>query len=85
MLTSDSSPLEWASLMYELEDAKEHLGHLIGELNTTGEISEHEYESQLAHIYSHLNRSWASRHHIGEISDKQREEYSKFPHDIKPL
>jgi len=85
MITIKSTPVEWAMLMYELDDAKEHLESLINDMNSAGEIDEIDYKIQLSHIYSHLNRGWASRKQIGEIPDKKREMFSQFPKDIEPL
>jgi len=70
--------------MYELEDAKEHLESLIIEMNKKGSIDEVEYEIQIAHIFAHLNRGWNSRGKIGEYDEKEREQFSSFPKDLKP-
>lgn len=84
MINLKANPIEWSSLMYELEDAKEHLGALINELNKCGKIDEIEYQIDLGHIFAHLNRSWNSRNKIGDYNEKERELFSSFPDDINP-
>jgi len=82
MLNKKSNPVEWTSLMYELEDAKEHLSNLIAELDSKQNLDEADLKIQMGHVYAHLNRVFNSRNHIGEISTKEFVEYSKFPVDI---
>ena len=84
MINSKSNPVEWASLLYELEDAKEHLESFANEMGSNGAIDENEYKIQISHVFSHLNRSWNSRNTIGENTEKEREAYSGFPRDIEP-
>ena len=43
MINIKTNPIEWSSLMYELEDAKEHLESLIIEMSKNGSIDEIEY------------------------------------------
>ncbi len=85
MISKDSNPVAWATLMYELEDAKEHLGDLISALNTNSEIDEVEYSIGLGHVFSHLNRAWHRRQLSEDFSDEQRHAASQFPTDLKPL
>jgi hypothetical protein len=84
MINNKSNPVEWSSLLYELEDAKEHLENLISEISKNGEVDEQEYMVQIGHIYAHINRSWNSRNKIGEYNDKERELFTSFPKDIEP-
>ena len=60
MINLKQNPVEWASLMYELDDLNEHLESLIDEMNDKGEISVEEYQVQIGHLYAHLNRAWNS-------------------------
>ena len=84
MINHNSNPIEWSSLMYELEDAKEHLDSLISEMKNKGSIDEVEYEIQIGHVFAHLNRGWNSRNKLGEYSEKERKKFSSFPSDLKP-
>ena len=84
MINLQEKPEEWATLMYELEDAKEHLRDLIDKMNSQGNIDEVDYEINLGHIFAHLNRAWNSRNIIGEYDDKKRSKISAFPKDIEP-
>ncbi len=85
MINSKSNPVEWSSLMYELEDAKEHLEKLIAQMNKDGTIDEEvEYKMHIGHIYAHINRGWNSRNIVGEYDERERETFSSFPSDIEP-
>ena len=84
MINNKLNPIEWSSLLYELEDAKEHLESLIAQLSQNGKIDEQDYMVQMGHIYAHLNRSWNSRNNVGECRGKEREVFTSFPKDIEP-
>ena len=84
MINSKSNPVEWAALLYELEDAKEHLESLITQMNSDGAIDEEsEYKIHIGHIYAHINRGWNSRNKIGEQTEDERNLFSSFPNDIE--
>lgn len=85
MITRDSAPLEWSSLMYELEDAKEHLEELISKMTSDPDFDEVEFRIRLGHIYSHLNRAWNRRDLIGEEYGEQWLQHSQFPVDLTPV
>jgi len=82
MINKKDNVAEWAIIMYELEDAVEHLQNLIKNLNETEDYGDIEYSIDLGHVYSHLNRAWNSRNHIGDQSADDFGRYSKFPNDI---
>ena len=84
MINLQNNQKEWTTLMYELEDAKEHLEDLIKQMNAKGRVEEVEYEINLGHVFAHLNRAWNSRSLIGEYSHHTRSEISAFPKDIEP-
>jgi hypothetical protein len=83
MINEKDNPVEWALMCYEFEEVAEHLQKLSDNIAPNKKISEEEFNVQMGHIYSHLNRIWNSRNHKGEISEKQFDEYSKLPKDIK--
>ena len=60
MINSKDNPTEWALLISELDEAKEHLEELTEEMANKGTISEDESRVHLGHVYAHLNRSWRS-------------------------
>jgi len=82
MINGKENPVEWAMLSYELEEVVEHLQGISNMVIPGSEISEEEFEVQLGHVYAHLNRIWNSRNHVGELTDKKREEFKEFPKDI---
>ena len=71
--------------MQELEDAHEHLGNLIKEMQTDGRIDIEGYSIDVAHVYAHLNRAWNSREILGQLSESQWEVCREFPKDLEPL
>ena len=85
MINSSGHAVEWAALIAELDDAREHLEALIDAMVKAGAIDEAEYEVQLGHVCAHLNRAWNSRSLEGEISEKEWERYSQFPEDLRPV
>ena len=85
MINRENNPIEWSQLMYELEDAHEHLGKLIEEMNTRGNLDIESYSTDIAHIYAHLNRAWNLRDFHGEMSEQQQEQFRNFPKDIEPI
>ena len=73
-------------LMYELEDAHEHLGALISQMNSTDDdFDEVDLRIQLAHVFSHLNRAWHRRDKITDLNEDEWVAASKFPSDLDPL
>jgi hypothetical protein len=85
MITKKDNHAEWALLLYELEDAKEHLETLMQEMADDPEFDEVDYRIGLGHIYSHLNRAWNARNRLGtDWTQERHEEFSQFPKDIEP-
>lgn len=85
MITKEKSPVGWAMLMYELEDAKEHLASLIEAMDTEPDFDECELRIQLGHIYSHLNRAWHRRKADENLSEEAWQTASQFPDDLSPV
>ncbi len=85
MITKETAPVGWAMLMYELEDAKEHLSQLIVEMESDPEYGEGNLRIDLGHVFSHLNRAWNRRDIPDDLNDEQWEQASQFPDDLSPL
>lgn len=85
MIENEKNPAEWAQLLYELDDAKEHIENLAREMSEKGKIEEIEFKIQIGHIYSHLNRVWNSRNREGESTNETFENESNFPIDLNPF
>jgi len=85
MIDPAKQPVAWSQLLYELEDAHEHLGDLIRELSTSGAQDDSEFAVHLGHVYAHLNRAWHSRNQAEAISKEQWPQYSQFPSDMCPV
>ncbi|ONG39877.1 hypothetical protein BKE30_08375 [Alkanindiges hydrocarboniclasticus] len=83
MINSKDHPVEWALLIYKLEDAKEHLKNLIKQLTAKTGMDEIAFKTQLFHVYEHLNRAWHSRNTIGGISSTQWHANSQLPVSLK--
>ena len=89
MIDKDTNVLQWANLMYELEDAHEHLSNLINDMNENkgaddDDFCEIDFSVQLSHIYAHLNIAWNSRNLTKDYKIKDRGKLSQFPNDLKP-
>lgn len=85
MITCENSPVGWASLMYELDDAHEHLGKLIGEMCANRDFDEDDLRIQLGHVYAHLNRAWCRRNVHDDFTPSERTAASRFPTDLEPV
>ena len=83
MINLKNNPVEWAGLLYELDDLKEHLEILINEMGENGEIQDESYKVQIGHLYAHLNRAWNSRNSTSDEVEKEFEKLTEFPQDIK--
>ena len=88
MIDPQRDPLAWAMLMYELEDAHEHLGKLIREMKA----DEVAFRIDLGHIYAHLNRAWNLRAKTDAWHDSSNpgwnteyEAARAFPTDLEPI
>ncbi|MBC3930407.1 hypothetical protein [Undibacterium curvum] len=85
MINKQNSPVGWAMLMYELEDAKEHLSNLINQIESDPDYEEANLRIDLGHVYSHLNRAWHRRDKADDVSEQEWIEASKFPSDLEPI
>jgi predicted Zn-dependent protease len=85
MINKEQNHVGWTMLMYELDDAKEHLNNLIAEIQNDPEYDEARLRVDLGHVYSHLNRAWHRRDKRDDISETEWIEASKFPSDLEPI
>ncbi len=85
MINNDDNPVQWALLVNELDEAREHLDSLTRTMVAKGTIDESDYAVQVGHIYAHLNRAWASRRRTTELPFDEWEEASQFPTDLSPV
>jgi hypothetical protein len=85
MINKQEHPVGWADLMYELEDAREHLSRLILEIASDPDYGDGNLRVDLAHVYAHLNRAWHGRNAADGLPDKQRDSASQFPQDLEPV
>jgi hypothetical protein len=70
--------------MYELTDAHEHLGDLIGKL-AGGSVDEEALRVDIGHVYAHLNRAWHQSKSASEIADTEWDAATAFPSDVTPV
>lgn len=82
MIHATENPVNWARLLYELNDAKEHIESLASQMAENGQIDEIDFKIQIAHFYAHLNRSWNTRN-LADDLDEERS--SGFPNDLEPI
>lgn len=84
MISKENAPVEWAMLMYELDDAREHLERMMELMASDPDYNESAFRVDLGHIFSHLNRAWHRRNISGELEGAAWEEAGKFPTDLEP-
>lgn len=86
MLNSEEHPVSWELWMYELTEAKEHLGALIDDI-INSRVDEEDFAVQLGHVFAHLNRAWNGRNdnEIEGWSQETHVEMSHFPNDLYPV
>jgi hypothetical protein len=85
MISRDSNPLGWSFLLDELADAHEHLGNLLGQIQTDRGYSETEFRTDLGHVYAHLNRAWRRRDVPEDFTSQEWQQAGAFPDDIEPV
>lgn len=85
MINEKQNPVEWALIIMELDEAKEHIESLVSEMTQMGGIEESILQVKLFHAITHLNRIWNRRNHLGEVSDQESECFSKTPIEFKPI
>ena len=85
MIDKEKHPVGWAALMYELEDAHEHLAELIADIDGDPDFSEEEFRVHLGHIYSHLNRAWYRRNIPEDFPEQDWDAASEYPKDVAPI
>jgi hypothetical protein len=78
-------PVGWAQLMDNLEDAHEHLGKLIKEMQADPKYADPEFAVDLGHVVAHLNRAWFCRDHSENLTDAEWELSRGYPKDLEPI
>ena len=84
MISKESAPAAWSTLMYELEDAQEHLTTLISKMISDADYDEANLRIDLGHVFSHLNRAWHMRDLTEDLEREQWWQASQFPKDLEP-
>lgn len=82
MINPESNPVEWALMMMDLDETREHLNTLIQEMSECGYIDEESFAVDLGHIYAHLNRIWFSRKGA-KVDESNWDKASMYPTDLK--
>jgi hypothetical protein len=79
------APVAWAMLMYDLDDAREHLDSLMAQMQHDPEFDETCFRVLLGHIYWHLNRAWNRRDVVDDQLEDSDRDAGRFPDDIEPI
>lgn len=85
MIDRTQHPEAWAFFMTELDDAREHLSHLIESLHGAGSVDTAELGVDLGHVFAHLNRAWYQHRHQADLPENEWVEASSFPNDLRPV
>jgi hypothetical protein len=83
MIDKKLQSVEWASFMYELEDARDHLEKLIKDVENVPHYGEVELRIDLGHVFAHLNRAWQRSKRY--LTDVDWQSASQFPDDLTPI
>jgi hypothetical protein len=75
----------WDMFVQELQDAHEHLGTLLKDMQANTDYGEPELRIDLGHVYAHLNRAWRRRLVSSDFTDAEWEAAGAFPQDIEPV
>jgi hypothetical protein len=85
MINPDDNPVQWALLVEGLNEAKEHLESVILKMSSTRDYDEIYFQVDMGHIMAHLNRVWASRNHMRDLTDEEWETFREYPKDLRPI
>ena len=85
MINQKDNYVEWALLLYQLDDARQHLEQLIKKMSEDADYGEEEFQIDLGHVYAHLNRAWRLRNEVAGMPVGEWERFSRFPDDLKPV
>ena len=85
MINRDDNAVQWALWLDELNEAHEHLGKLIEKLVAERDYDESRLRIDLGHVMAHLNRSWAQRNSIRDMTDEEFEAFREYPQDLRPI
>jgi hypothetical protein len=79
-------PMNKHILLFNLQEAREELEHIIAALSTETDYDEHDFRAAMEHAYHHLNTAWNARHASDECWANQADElfhpWRAFPEDI---
>ena len=85
MISKDNAPAAWATLMYELEDAQEHLTTLVSKMSSEVDYDKVNLRIDLGHVFAHLNRAWHLRDLTEDLDQEQWQRAGRFPKDLDPM
>jgi len=54
-------------------------------MKDSADFDEAHFAVDLGHVYAHLNRAWHARNQPSEMTSEQRDAFSEFPRDLKPV
>lgn len=85
MINAVDNPVPWALLLDELGEAKEHLQQLIFKITTDRMYDESRFRADMGHVMAHLNRAWARRNCVCDLTDEEWESFRQYPQDLPPV
>lgn len=84
MISMKQAPVAWAMLMYDLDDAREHLESLLTQMQNDPQFDDECFRVTLGHIYWHLNRAWNCRAVRDDQLESNDANAGRFPDDLEP-
>jgi hypothetical protein len=79
MIKPNDHPVAWGPLLYELEDAREHLAQRVQAMAESPGFDEHALRIGLGHVFARLNRAWNARNGESAPSEAQCNAFQAFP------
>ena len=83
-----SDDLNRRHILYNLEEARDEIDLVIRDLKRDGGYSEEQFRRAMAHVVHHTNIAWNGRatgRDIGDASEDEIREWSRYPTDLEPL
>lgn len=85
MINSKDDPVGGAMLMYELQDAQQHLESLIEAMASDPAYAEDSFRTHLGHVAAHINRAWQRRLVHEDMTDEEWNAAREYPSDLRPI
>ena len=81
MINKNDNPVEWALLIYELDEAREYIEEQLHQMKND-DFCDIEFAILLGHVQAHLNRAWHVLNLKCLMSQEEFEIFNQYPTDL---